>query len=258
MLISVLMPVYNQIRYLPSAIDSILAQTYGDFEFIIIDDGSTEPVWDMLKLYQLKDSRIAIRRNKKNIGLTKSLNMALDMAKGDYFARMDGDDLSLSNRFEKQIEAFKNGIGLVTCWAVPIDKNNQSILPVQYEHEVQIDEKTSKAMMLENDKNGIIDPSAFHSRKTFEKIGYYDESLYLAQSYNYTLRILNFFDFRIIKEILYLRRHHSEATGVKLRQTKYKGVNLEKICRERANKFTIIKKNTDETFNPVNQSQVPE
>lgn len=99
--ISVIMPVYNGERYLKEAIDSILSQTYGDFELIIIDDGSTDATEKMILAYQ--DHRIRYDKNEKNLGVAASLNRGLDLAKGEYVARMDADDISLSDRFEKQV-----------------------------------------------------------------------------------------------------------------------------------------------------------
>ncbi|MDR2526686.1 MAG: glycosyltransferase [Rickettsiales bacterium] len=100
--VSVLMPVYNAEKYIVEAIDSILAQTFSDFEFIIINDGSTDKSVEIIKSY--KDKRIRFINNKENIGIAAVLNQGLDLATGEYIARMDSDDISMSNRFAKQIE----------------------------------------------------------------------------------------------------------------------------------------------------------
>lgn len=102
--VSVIMSTYNRADlFLPRAIDSILNQTYKDFEFIIIDDGSTDKTPEVLKQYQQKDSRIVIITNKTNEGVTLSINKGFDRARGKYIARMDDDDISLPKRFEKQV-----------------------------------------------------------------------------------------------------------------------------------------------------------
>ena len=100
--ITVLMSVYNGEKYLKEAIDSVLSQTFKDFEVLIINDGSIDKTSKILKTY--KDPRIRIINNKKNIGLTKSLNKGLKLARGEYIARMDDDDVSKPNRLEKQFE----------------------------------------------------------------------------------------------------------------------------------------------------------
>ena len=99
------MPVYNGERYLRESIESILGQTFTDFEFILINDASTDSSAQIIQSYE--DSRIRITNNSTNIGLTRSLNMALGLAEGEYIARQDDDDISLPERFEKQMKYFK-------------------------------------------------------------------------------------------------------------------------------------------------------
>ena len=101
--LSVLLPVYNGASYLREAIESILGQTYTDFELIVIDDGSTD---DSLSVVgEFADSGILVF-SQTNKGLAASLNRAIGLAKGRYVARQDQDDLSLPQRFEKQIRFF--------------------------------------------------------------------------------------------------------------------------------------------------------
>jgi glycosyltransferase involved in cell wall biosynthesis len=100
--ISVIMAVYNGEKYLAEAIESILNQTFKEFEFIIIDDGSKDNSLNIIKRYAKKDSRIIIIKNEKNMKLAWSLNKGLKIARGKYIARMDSDDISLTDRLEKQ------------------------------------------------------------------------------------------------------------------------------------------------------------
>ena len=100
--VTVLMPVYNREKYLREAIDSILSQTFTDFEFLIVDDGSTDNSLEIINSYS--DSRIRLIRNSANLGISKSLNIGLSESLGDYVARMDSDDISLPNRLQEQIE----------------------------------------------------------------------------------------------------------------------------------------------------------
>ena len=95
------MPVYNAAKDLREAIDSILNQTYRDFEFLIVDDGSTDSSNEIICSYC--DPRIQLIQNKQNVGIVDSLNIGLDVARGDYIARMDADDISLETRFSQQI-----------------------------------------------------------------------------------------------------------------------------------------------------------
>jgi len=105
--ISVVMSVYNAQKYLDEAIQSILSQTYKDFEFIIINDGSTDKSLEIIEKYQTQDERIVLI-SRKNKGLVASLNEGIEKARGKYIARMDADDISLPQRFEKQIELMES------------------------------------------------------------------------------------------------------------------------------------------------------
>lgn len=107
-IISVIMPVYNGERFLREAIDSILNQTFSDFEFIIINDGSTDGTLEIIQSYT--DERIRVVNNELNQGIVACLNHGTELARGEYIARMDADDISLPERFEKQVDYMNNHI----------------------------------------------------------------------------------------------------------------------------------------------------
>jgi glycosyltransferase involved in cell wall biosynthesis len=96
------MSVYNDGRFLPEAVESILAQTFKDYEFLVIDDGSSDGTAEYLRT--LRDPRVRVLRNAVNFGLTRSLNRGLDAARGTFVARMDADDVSHSQRLARQVE----------------------------------------------------------------------------------------------------------------------------------------------------------
>jgi glycosyltransferase involved in cell wall biosynthesis len=98
------MAVYNEAQYISTAIESILKQTFEDFEFLIIDDGSSDKTPEIIKYYAERDSRIRHLVNETNKGLPTSLNRGIEAANGEYIARMDADDRSLPERFERQVE----------------------------------------------------------------------------------------------------------------------------------------------------------
>lgn len=113
------MSAHNASAYLELAIESILQQTFTDFEFIIIDDGSVDQTAEIIARYAAKDARIQFVRNGQNLGLANSLNIGLEMARGKYIARMDADDISLPQRFAHQV-AFMDAnpeIGICGTWA---------------------------------------------------------------------------------------------------------------------------------------------
>lgn len=103
-LVSIIMGVYNEEKTLERCLDSIIAQTYDNWELIVCDDCSIDGTISILKKYIKKDNRIKLLRNKKNMRLAASLNKCLGVAKGKYVARMDADDISLPDRLEKQVE----------------------------------------------------------------------------------------------------------------------------------------------------------
>lgn len=105
-LVTVLMPVFNAERYVKEAVNSILNQSLKDFELLIIDDGSTDSSYNILKSYN--DSRIRLYKNEKNLGLIVTLNKGFELSEGKYIARMDADDIALPARLEKQFTFMEN------------------------------------------------------------------------------------------------------------------------------------------------------
>ncbi len=126
-LITVAMPVYNAGKHLRFAVLSIVSQSYLNWELLIIDDGSTDNSFN--DIANIIDERIKIFRDGMNRGLANRLNEAVDMAKGSYFARMDGDDVSYPERFARQLSALQNELelDLVATRAITIDENNQAL-----------------------------------------------------------------------------------------------------------------------------------
>ena len=168
-LITVLMSVYNGERYLHEAIESILNQTFTDFEFLIINDGSTDSTRDIITSYT--DSRIRLIDNEQNIGLTKSLNKGIDLARGKYIARMDADDISMPERLEVQYNFLEKNIeySLVSSGAYLIDENNNQIgeLYRPYNYEMIL----GYIFFF----NPIIHPSVLFEKKEIIECGKYNE-----------------------------------------------------------------------------------
>lgn len=112
-LVSVVLPVYKGEKFLPDAIESILNQTYQNFEFLIVNDCSPDNSEEVIKSYN--DPRIRLISNKNNLGLVGALNVGIDEAKGEYIARMDQDDISLPNRFKTQVNFMRKHPDIVLC-----------------------------------------------------------------------------------------------------------------------------------------------
>ncbi|PIU73116.1 glycosyl transferase family 2 [Candidatus Shapirobacteria bacterium CG06_land_8_20_14_3_00_40_12] len=128
-IVSVYMPVFNAAPYLPQAIESVLNQTYSNFEFIIIDDASTDSSWKIIKSYASLDKRIKVRRNSINLGVSLTSNIAISLVRGSFLARIDADDVALSDRLEKQLSYLKSNPSIVAVGGqcVCIDADNKVI-----------------------------------------------------------------------------------------------------------------------------------
>ena len=124
--VSVIMGIYNCADTLGEALDSLLWQTYQDFEVILCDDGSTDNTVEVAERYVNKyPDKFILLRNEQNLGLNKTLNKCLHQARGKYIARMDGDDISLPERFQKEIDALETHpeFAVVSTPMIFIDKN---------------------------------------------------------------------------------------------------------------------------------------
>jgi glycosyltransferase involved in cell wall biosynthesis len=120
--VSVLLPVYNDRAFVQEAVESILAQTFGDLELLIVDDASDDGSTDYLM--SLRDPRVSVFRNDENLGITRTLNRGLGHAKGEYVARMDADDVSVPHRLEVQVKCLEENldIGIVGSSRILIDE----------------------------------------------------------------------------------------------------------------------------------------
>jgi glycosyltransferase involved in cell wall biosynthesis len=126
--VTVLMPVFNGERYLAQAIESILAQTFTDFEFLIINDGSTDRTVEILHSY--RDPRIRLLHNERNLGLIETLNEGLAASQGELIARMDCDDISMPRRLEHQVAFLESrqGVGVCGAWVEVFQEGSRSVV----------------------------------------------------------------------------------------------------------------------------------
>lgn len=125
-LVSVILPCYNAMPYLPEALDSIINQTYTNLEILCINDGSTDNTGEILEEFAKQDSRIRVIHNEDNIKLIRTLNKGISLAKGGYIARMDADDISYLDRIEKLYNALvENKADIVSCISERIDKSGK-------------------------------------------------------------------------------------------------------------------------------------
>ncbi len=198
--VTVLMPVYNTAAYLPEAIESILNQTFTDFEFLIIDDASTDGSAAIIESYQ--DPRIKFIRKPVNTGYTRSLNMGLEMASGEYIARMDSDDFSLPDRFAKQVTFMDTHPEVGVCGTL-----------VEFIGAKEgIEKKETENNRIKNvlfRTNQFCHPSIFLRTSVLRDNNlYFDPNLEPAEDYAFWVKISRFSDLRNIPERLVKYRVH--------------------------------------------------
>lgn len=194
--VTVLMPVYNGVPYISWAIRSVLGQTFTDFEFLIIDDGSTDASVEVIKAFE--DSRIRLNLNGANLGLVASLNKGLDLARGEFIARMDADDISRPDRLARQV-CFMDAnpsVGVCGSWVqfFPKRKNlNVWKLP----------QKTAEIQCWQFHSVGVAHPSVMIRRQQFvENELLYDPHYIHIEDYELWGRAMQYMDFANIQKVL--------------------------------------------------------
>lgn len=211
-LVSVIMTNYNTPEeYLRQAIDSILDQTYTNFEFIIVDDCSTDNSLSVLESYE--DKRIQILKNSQNIGLTKSLNKALAVCRGEFISRMDSDDISEPKRFEVQIDYLKKNPDVIVCgtWVKMIGEWRKSHSNEYIKREIPTREEFSIYQLFSNNPN-LVHPSVMFNMRLMLKYNIkYDESYIFAQDYRMWISCNQYAKCSIIPEVLLNYRVHDKA-----------------------------------------------
>lgn len=184
---SIIMATYKEdLSFLKQAIESILNQTYKDFEYIIIlDNPNNEKHINLIKEYMKKDNRIRFYINEQNMGLTKTLNKGLSLAKGKYICRMDADDISIKNRIEIQKKYLENhNYDLIGGVSQMIDENGKLIYSIK---KVPSDLQKIKKCIRYNQV--ISHPTWFGKKEIFNNLGGYRE-IPLCEDYDLTLRAL--------------------------------------------------------------------
>jgi len=184
-LISVLMPVYNAERYVAQAIESVLNQTFGNFELLIVDDGSTDRSLKILQQYAAQDQRIQLS-SRTNTGYVTALNQMLQAAQGEFIARMDADDIALPDRFEQQVYFLKDHPEVVCVggWFQLIDHRGRFLTTL----EIATDDQTIQQAALAG-HGSICHPTAMIRRSAMLQIGGYDENLMPAEDVDLWLKL---------------------------------------------------------------------
>ena len=239
-LVSVVMPVYNGIPYLPEAIRSILSQSFSDFEFIIINDGSTDDSEKVIS--EFNDKRIIYIKNEINLGLIESLNKGIRIAKGKYIARMDADDVAYSNRLELQVQKFSlNPNAMVVGSDYLLMKRNST------KHIKNKDDSDyNKAVLFFS--TCFCHPTVMMRNIFGEKNVFYDKKYIHAEDYKLWVDIYAYGDFLNVNHALLKYRSHESQISTKNKETQLKvSREIRKNYCEKTN-FNL----TDEQFETLN------
>lgn len=213
--LSVVMSVLNGENRLNETIESVLSQTYTDFEFIIVNDGSTDNSSEILKQYSKENKRIRIIE-QENTGLTRALIRGCAEARGQYIARQDVGDISYPERFAKQIKLLESdpGIVLVSCWTVCRGPGGEYL----YSDIRNETPEESTRLLRTNSLNDLKGPpghaTAMFSRKLYEKVGGYRSQFYYAQDLDLWRRLTKYGKVDLVREILLqILIHPSSISG---------------------------------------------
>lgn len=216
-LVSVLMPVYNGAKYLRQAMDSVLSQTFGDFEFIVVDDGSTDESADIVRGYA--DERIRLVQNENNLGLAGARNRALREAGGKYIAWLDADDYSDERRLETQVELLEHheDVGVCGSWVEIVGGREGEIW------RFPVDGEAVKARMLFEDP--IATSSVLMRRSLIEENALaFDLSQPPAEDYDLWEKLSRITKLVNIAETLTTYRIHGAQTSAKKAQAQLDAV----------------------------------
>jgi glycosyltransferase involved in cell wall biosynthesis len=231
--LSVLMTVYQGASFLPATLDSVLTQTFTDFEFIALDDGSTDGTGAILEAYAARDARLRVLHNPVNQGTTSAMNQLFPLARGRYVTRHDADDLSVRERFAQQV-AFLDAnpdIGMVSSLIGLIGSDGATL------DEVRFASGNDHEAILERlyDYNCLCQGSVMFRRQCREAVGLYDENIRNSEDYDYWLRMVEITRVVKLPVQLYIYRDHQRSVSHQhYGKTQLgKAVGLEKALRRR-------------------------
>lgn len=226
-LISIVLPVYNGEKYLEESIQSVINQTYRNWELIIVDDCSTDKTSDISKRYVELDSRIKYYKNEENLRLPRNLNRGFSLTKGNYLTWTSDDNKYKPNALEKMYNALRNKEEqFIFASCVIIDENGN-------EFEYIMQNVSSKKRIVGLNPVGAC---FMYTRKVYEEIGDYDPDFTLVEDFDYWQRICMKFKFKVLEEILYEYRLHKGSLTGTLKKDSFNRT-LEKMLLKNINGF---------------------
>lgn len=206
--VSIIMPCYNSEKYIEKAISSILCQTYSDFELIIVNDGSTDKTVDIIKKYIREDFRIILLNNKYKKGVSGAMNTGLDISKGNYITRMDSDDISVSDRIQKQVSFLEQnpdfGICSVNISYIDENDNVQKDKLYNFSNDIPIEWQILW-------KNPIPNAPIMYRKELIRNNKSKFKNLKTAEDYDFLIGFVSRTKIHFLNESLYLYRKHPKS-----------------------------------------------
>lgn len=219
--ISVLMPAYNAEKYISEAIGSILDQTFKDFEFIIVDDASTDGTWNIIKKFAAIDNRIIAIQNERNLKICQTLNRGIEIARGKYILRMDADDWSFPDRIQKQYEYMVSHNEIVISGGTMF-VCDEKLNPISKRTYSQHDKELKKSILR---YSPFSHPTVIIKTKIVKKVGGYN--MLYAEDIELYLKLGQYGKFgNIIEPLIKYRDIPSSMTNTKLKVTELHTLQL--------------------------------
>jgi len=210
--VSVLMAVHNGMPYLPEAVESILGQTFGDFEFIIVDDGSTDGSAEWVRKKATEDPRVRVIKQNKT-GLAKALNTGLEIAEGRYIARMDADDISEPTRLARQFEAMEQDSRLaIVGAAVALMTSDGWIYDSKRPPETHAN---IRSQLLRGNGQALIHPVVMMRKQAIHAVGGYDDRFNsnAGEDLDLFLRLTEYGHAKNLTDLLLDYRQHPQSNN---------------------------------------------
>ena len=239
-IVSVVLPVYNGAKFVGDAIKSIKNQTFEDWELLIVDDGSNDESLEVCKIVSNGDPRIRIYSNEYNIGLAATMNKLVSMAKGEYIAVQEQDDISVAYRLEKEVEILKRDkdIGLVSGIAAWVDDDNRvfNYFPGILKRGLQYpQDKKEMVKYLYVEQCKVVNACCMFRRDVFDKVPLFDEEANMSIDWQFFLHLANHYKIWGVNDVLvYMKRgnHHCSLTKKKKLQFQEGRRCISKIYQE--------------------------
>jgi glycosyltransferase involved in cell wall biosynthesis len=235
--VSVLIPAYNAEVYIEEAVESILSQTYQDFEIIIVDDASTDKTWQVIQALAKTDKRIKTYRNPSNLYIAGNRNRLIKLSNGKYIAWQDADDISMPYRLEEEVKFLEKHTDVALVGGFIEFFTDQKILSTR---KYKRDDKSIRKTIFRF--SPVAQPSSMVRRKVFDEIGYYDVKYPPAEDLDVAFRIGTKYKFGNIQKVLIrYRESPNSATFKKLKKIELDTLELRfKYRNHPAYKFTFI------------------